>query len=793
MRLGGKISHFSLSLQGEDLAQSEFRRLSPGNLSDSVVRRIPFDRLERCRPRCAALRNRSNNMVPRLGLASLALAVLTYVGAAQVGSPPLADDSAKVKEEVSLKEKQIAAKFQEFEQLVLRLKQRLALSSSQADRDQAAVLDRVLEYCKERSISVKFEQILEDLKTKKLDSTTDIRSTLDRVKTVADDLKDVVAMLREDLQGKSKRDQIERYKELIKALEVVIRDQKSVQGLTQNGRTQKEELKDNQNGVTKKTETILAKLEGKDGQKNGKGDEKAPGKNGDKSAQAKDDGDKSGDKAGDKSGDKSGKESSPAEAKAGGDSKDPKGDAKPGDGSENAKDGKDGGKEGSPAQAKGGDDKKSGDSKSGDSKSGKSPEGAQAKESGKGGDPKAGDPKSGDPKSGKLGDPAQAKAGGPKAGEPKSGAGEAKAGKPSEGAQAKAGSPGEAKPGEAKSGEGKPGEGKPGEGKPGAGKAQAKAGPSSKGQGEAKGDGSASPMPPSGSPQPSAKSPPPGPSPSGAPKDTQIAKKQIQEGNQSQQEAEKNIDKGKNDEASGDQNTAIKKLEDAKKELERLLRQLREEETERILAQLQARCEKMLAMQQVVLAGTERVDKAITDNADKTATRENKQDSLKLSDSEGDIVVEATRAIEILEAEGSAIAFPEVFQQVREDMKHVQRRLGVTDTAKVTQVIETEIIDTLKEMIEALKKKRQENQSQPKPSDGPPPPPQDQKLLDKIAELKMIRSMQVRINGRTQTYGKMYTGEQTAEPVIRRELHGLSDRQERLFEITNRMARGDNK
>ena len=57
----------------------------------------------------------------------------------------------------------------------------------------------------------------------------------------------------------------------------------------------------------------------------------------------------------------------------------------------------------------------------------------------------------------------------------------------------------------------------------------------------------------------------------------------------------------------------------------------------------------------------------------------------------------------------------------------------------------------------------------------------------------MIRSMQVRINGRTQTYGKMYTGEQTAEPGIRRELHGLSDRQERLFEVTNRMARGDNK
>jgi hypothetical protein len=638
-------------------------------------------------------------MVPRLGLASIALAVLTYVSAAQVQDPTPVD-STKVKEEVSLKERQIAAKFQEFEQLVLRLKQRLALSPVQADRDQAAILDRVLEYSKDRSISVKFEQIIEDLKSKKLDTTTEIGTALDRVRTVADDLRDIVAMLREDTRGKASRKRQEELEKMIKDLEKIIQNQKSVQGQTQNNKTEKTELKNLQKDLTQKTEKLIARLDGKTDPKNAKGAEKTPGKNGDKAAKAKGDGAKAGDKSKD-----------PAQAKAGGDSKEPKADAK------------------------------------------------------------ASDPK----------------AGNPKAGDPKAGAGQAKSGKPSEGAQAKSGKPSEGS-GKAKSGAGK-------SGPPSSSKAQAKAGPSSKGQSQAKGDGSQGPMPPPSSPQASNKggTPPPSPPSAGSPKDdVKIAKKQIQEGNQSQQDAEKKIDEEKNEDASAKQNDAIQKLEAAKKELERLLRQLREEEVERILAQLQARCEKMLAMQQAVLAGTERVDKSITGVLDKLPTRENKQDSLKLSDNEGDIVVEASRAIEILEAEGSAIAFPEVFQQVREDMKHVQRRLGVTDTAKVTQVIETEIIDTLKEMIEALKKKRQENQSQSKPSDGSSPPP-DQKLLDKIAELKMIRSMQVRINGRTQTYGKMYTGEQTAEPGIRRELHGLSDRQERLFEITNRMARGDNK
>src|SRR5262249_32529559 len=153
-----------------------------------------------------------------------------------------------------------------------------------------------------------------------------------------------------------------------------------------------------------------------------------------------------------------------------------------------------------------------------------------------------------------------------------------------------------------------------------------------------------------------------------------------------------------------------------------------------------------------------------------------------------------TKAIEMLEAEGSAVAFPEVFKQVREDMKHVQRRLGVIDTGVVTQAIEKDIIDTLKEMIEALKKARQEldNQKNP-PSNSPPPPPQDQKLLDQIAELKMIRSMQIRVNSRTEIYGKQYNGEQAGEPAIVRELRNLSERQERIFEVTNRIAKGDNK
>jgi hypothetical protein len=492
----------------------------------------------------------------------------------------------------------------------------------------------VLEFSKEKSISVKFEQMIDLLQSKELKNLPDIKQALERSQGIAEHLRDVITMLREDTRAQVLRDERLRLEKILKDLEQVIQNQKSVQGLTDNNKTEKSELKKIQQGVSKKTNEIAQKLGSKDGPKEAKkGEVKAAGKNGDKAAQAK-------------------------------------------------------------------------------------------------GEGKAGEPKEGNGKGG--------------AGKP----GEAKAGKSSQGqSQAKqAGEPGTPNPRT----------------------------PDSTNQAKNKGDGAK-------------KDPPP---PSQAKDNPPNGKKQVEEAYDRQQQAEAKIEENKNEDASNQQTEALKKLEDARKELEKLLRQLREEELERLLAALQARCEKMLAMQISVLAGTEAVESAITRLADKQAGREQKQESLRLSDREGDIVVEASKAIELLEAEGSAVAFPEVFQQVREDMKHVQRRLGITDVAEVTQGIERDIIDSLKEMIEALKKQRSEGGSGKSNPSGPPPDP---KLLDKIAELKMIRSLQIRVNTRTQTYGKMYQGEQTVDPNIRRELHNLSERQDRIFEVTNRMAKGENR
>jgi predicted house-cleaning noncanonical NTP pyrophosphatase (MazG superfamily) len=263
-----------------------------------------------------------------------------------------------------------------------------------------------------------------------------------------------------------------------------------------------------------------------------------------------------------------------------------------------------------------------------------------------------------------------------------------------------------------------------------------------------------------------------------------------------QRSAEQRIAKEERKPASEDQARAIDLLRQARQKLEELLRQYREEEQLRVLADLQRRCEKMLAMQEAVYHDTVKLDNRIQSNSDKKPTREDEIVSGVLSRREDEIVAEADRAIALVQAEGSAVAFAEVLQQVRQDMARVSTRLYKTDPGTETQAIERDIIDMLKEMIEALKKAQdniRQQQQQQGGNQGGRDPNENQRLIDLIAELKMIRSMQERIYRRTVMYGRKYQGEAANTPDIVQELRELAQRQLKLHQITEAIVQGKNR
>jgi hypothetical protein len=402
---------------------------------------------------------------------------------------------------------------------------------------------------------------------------------------------------------------------------------------------------------------------------------------------------------------------------------------------------------------------------------------------GKDGKGKDGDPKDGKGKDGK-GKDGDSKDGKDKDGKGKDG--DSKDGKDKDGK----GKDGDPKDGKGKDGKGKDGDPKDGKGKDGKGKdgdPMDGMGKDGKG-GDESADAGKQPLPPE--------------------KDN--ARKRIQEGIELQEESEKKIAKEDRKAASNKQGDAIDKLKEAQKKLEDLLRQLREEEIDRVLVQLQARCIEILRLQTEVRGGTVEVQTSVNARPDRRADRADEQRALELHDREDQIVRKAGDALKLIEAEGSAVAFAEIFRQVRDDMTNVRDRLKLADVGEETVKIEEDIIATLKEMIESLKKAQQDNKNRKPPEPGQPgqqsPAQQDQRLIDQISELKTIRSMQIQINKRTESHGKKFDGEQApdisqlkdprakaqAEQVLK-EIRELSKRQDKIGKVTRDISLGRNK
>jgi hypothetical protein len=275
------------------------------------------------------------------------------------------------------------------------------------------------------------------------------------------------------------------------------------------------------------------------------------------------------------------------------------------------------------------------------------------------------------------------------------------------------------------------------------------------------------------------------------------AARHVQDGVGKQKKGEEDIAGNRPGDADDDIDGAIDDLEHARDLFRRLARQDREEEIERRLASLRTRCERMLELQTEVYEATVPLHRDIAGQPGQAATRTQQQKAIQLGDREGEVHKDADAAVRLLEEDGTVVAFLEVFRQVRDDVGHVERRLARADVGTVTQSIETDVIDTLKEMIAALKKAQRPPEP---PSDGrhgePPPDPgprPERPLVDQLAQLKMIRSMQLRVNRRTQVYGEQYPGEQAADPEVRKELKNLAERQSQVGKSAadlDRVSRG---
>ncbi|MEZ6064360.1 MAG: hypothetical protein R3B90_01330 [Planctomycetaceae bacterium] len=243
------------------------------------------------------------------------------------------------------------------------------------------------------------------------------------------------------------------------------------------------------------------------------------------------------------------------------------------------------------------------------------------------------------------------------------------------------------------------------------------------------------------------------------------------------------------DKASDEQDAAIAQLEAMKAKIEEILRQLREEERELYLTMLEARFQEMLKAQLRINADTVRLDSKGEDERGQVHFTKSRDLSLQ----EQKIVLSAEKALALLKEEGSSVAFPEAVEQMKSNMETVATRLSKGDTGGTTQLIERMIVESLDEMIlslqQELEKMKDEQQQQQQQQQGQP---QDKPLVDQLAELKMIRSLQNQVNRLTRQVGLDVAGDVAEDADTRSLLQDLSQRQERIQEATYDLATGRN-
>lgn len=297
------------------------------------------------------------------------------------------------------------------------------------------------------------------------------------------------------------------------------------------------------------------------------------------------------------------------------------------------------------------------------------------------------------------------------------------------------------------------------------------------------------PMPPDGDEPESSPQPQPESEQAPQPQQRTAGRQELEEARRDMERAIEELKK-KNGKASEKQDEALADLLKAKERLEEILRQLREEEKEMMLAALEARLRDMLGRQINVLNGT--VGLAAVPEAQQTDKHRGR--SVELARNQDEVALLASKVVTLLKEEGSSIAFPEALVQMRDDMLTVARRLERVDVGEITVGIEKDIVESLEEILEAmqkeLEKSKDKKQQQQQAQQGQQ---QDPGLVDILAELKMLRSLQYRVNRRTKQLGRLVEGEHAADPDLRAQLQSLSQRQAKIQQSTYNLATGRNK
>ncbi len=256
-----------------------------------------------------------------------------------------------------------------------------------------------------------------------------------------------------------------------------------------------------------------------------------------------------------------------------------------------------------------------------------------------------------------------------------------------------------------------------------------------------------------------------------------------------QQQMERALDELKEQErekALEHEDKALEELHEAASELEEMLKQLREEEKEMLLASLEARFQRMLIAETQIQEGT--VSLAATPQKDWLDQYYGR--CRELAQQQTELASECAQTVNLLREDGTSVSILLAVEDIEADMGSVSGWLQESKVGDLTQSVQNDIIESLKQLIETTQKEMQEMKEQQQQSQQQEGPPQKPGLVELMAEIKMLRNLQLQVNRRTkQVDGLLQSASSEDLSSLKKQVHDLAVRQRRLIETAKELAK----
>ncbi len=263
-------------------------------------------------------------------------------------------------------------------------------------------------------------------------------------------------------------------------------------------------------------------------------------------------------------------------------------------------------------------------------------------------------------------------------------------------------------------------------------------------------------------------------------------REQLENAEEQMEKALENLKEQEREKALENEDAAIEELHEAAARLEETLKQLREEEKEMLLASLEARLQRMLVAETQIREGT--ITLAATPQKDWLDQYYGR--CRELAQQQSELTLQCSQTVSLLREDGTSVAILLAVEDVEADMGSVSGWLQESKVGELTQSVQSDIIESLKQLIETTQKEMQEMKEQQQQQQQQQSSEQKQGLVELMAEIRMLRNLQLQVNRRTkQVDGLLQKAATDDLPALQKQLHELSLRQHRLTQSARELAK----